>query len=332
MRLGMGRAAALTAAAVVMASIALMAGNATAQGLVSGGKPMRIVVAFASGGPVDVPARALAQRLTDALGQQVIVENIPGAGGLIGADAVAKSAPDGHSMLITTSALSIQAASVKKMPFDPQKDLASVGLVAVGDLLLVMNPRIPAKNARELFAAAKAKPGALTFASAGIGSSTHLAGELLKMQAAIDIVHLPYKGVAPAVTDLIGGHVDLLFSSVAAMLPQIKSGKVRAIALASLTRSSRLPDLPTFNEDGLPGFEVASRNGIMVSGSTPRDTIVRLNAALVKILATQDTRDFFASNGLQAVSSTPEQFAAELRAEITKWTTVIKTARLELDQ
>lgn len=331
MKPGLGKMVAL-AAALAVAPFAMRAGDAAAQGLVSGAKPMRIVVAFAAGGPVDVPARALAQRLTDALGQQVIVENIPGAGGLIGADAVAKSAPDGHAMLITTSALSIQAASVKKMPFDPLKDLASVGLVAVGDLLLVMNPRIPAKNARELFAVAKAKPGALTFASAGIGSSTHLAGELLKMQAVIDIVHLPYKGVAPAVTDLIGGHVDLLFSSVAAMLPQIKSGKVRAIALASLARSPRLPDLPTFNEDGLPGFEVASRNGIMVAGATPRDTIGRLNAALVKILATQETRDFFASNGLQAVSSTPEQFAAELRAEITKWATVIKTARLELDQ
>ncbi len=313
----------------LLAALALCAGAASAQAPAWPAKPVRIVNAFAAGGPIDIPARAVAQRLSKVFGQQFIVENIAGAGGIIGAEHVAKSGPDGYTLMITSSSITLHPSVYNKVPFDVLKDFAPISLVSQGDIVYVVGPKFPGSNAREFVALAKASPGKLTYGSSGTGGSLHLGAELLQSMAGIQLTHVPYKGAAQALTDLMGGHLDIALVSVAPTLPLIKAGKVKLVGVASLSRSPVIPDVATFAESGVPGYEVASQNGIIAPAATPREIINLLNATLVKIINTQDLKDLFAVNGLQAVSSTPEQFASEIRREVAKWAGVVKAARIE---
>ena len=329
MKAGLGRMT-LAVAALVMAPLAMRAGDAVAQGLVSGGKPMRIVVAFAAGGPVDVPARAIAQRLTDALGQQVIVENIPGAGGLIGADAVAKSAPDGHSMLITTSALSIQAASVKKMPFDPLKDLVPVASLVSNMFVLAVNPSVPAKTFTEFLDYARRANPPLNYASGGNGSQHHLTMERLKQRAGIPLVHIPYKGGVPATTATVAGEVSVMMSGTSTA-PQIRAGRLRAIAVTGAKRSGLLPDVAAIAEF-YPDFEMTQWYGLFAPAGTPETVLARLRAEVARALASSDVKEkFHGAGGIDAWITTPQEFSAAIRADDAKYSKLVKDIGARVD-
>jgi tripartite-type tricarboxylate transporter receptor subunit TctC len=295
-------------------------------------RTVKIVVPFAPGGSTDVVARILADKLSADLKQSFVIENRPGAGGNIGADVVAKAAPDGYTLLMgTTGVLAINKYLYKDMSYDPDRDFAPVSYTSLITNMLVVSPGVPAKTVPELIALARAKPGALTFASSGAGSSTHLSGELFKSMAGVDILHVPYKGSSQALTDVMAGQVTMLFDNAPSSMPYVQQGKLRAIAVTSLKRMPTLPDVPTIDESGVKGYESLSWSGIVAPAATPKAVIAKLNAAIEKVLAQEDVRKQFANLGVEAVGGPPEAFTRQIRTESEKWGKVVKAANIRLD-
>lgn len=303
---------------------------ACAQGYPS--KPVRMVVPFPPGGTTDILARAVGQKLSEAWNQQVIIDNRPGAGGNIGTDIVAKAPADGYTLLMgTVGTQAINASLYAKLPYDPVKDFAPVTLVASVPNVLVVNATIPAKSVKELIALAKAKPGQLTFASSGNGTSIHLSGELFKTMTGTFMLHIPYKGSAPALTDLMGGQTNMMFDNLPSSMPHIKSGMLRALAVTSAKRSPALPDVPTIAEAGVPGYEASSWFGVLAPAGTPKEIVARLNADIVKVLAAPDIKERLSAQGADPVGNTPEQFAAYIRTEQIKWAKVVKDSGAKIE-
>ena len=295
-------------------------------------KSIRYVVPYAPGGSTDIVARVLAQKLSDAMGQQVVVDNRPGAGGSIGADIVAKSPPDGYTMVTAvTGIMAINQFLYRKLPFDPEKDFAPVTQVGSLPLILVVHPSIPAKNVRELIAVAKARPGQLNYGSSGVGTATHMTTELFKTMAGIDLVHIPYKGSGQVMGDVIGGQLALIFDQIVSSLPHVQGGKLRMLAITSAKRFPSLPDLPTVAESGVPGYESISWAGVAVPAGTPKEIVARLHAEIVKVLAMPDIRERFLRDGIETVGSTPEQFAEHIRRERIKWAKVVRDSGAKAD-
>ncbi|MES2562322.1 MAG: tripartite tricarboxylate transporter substrate binding protein [Pseudomonadota bacterium] len=291
-------------------------------------KPIRILVGAPPGGSNDIFARAIGQRISPALGQPVIVDNRPGANQLIAADLTAKAAPDGHTLYITTTSFAAGVAIQPKQPFDPVNDLTGVTLVGTGPMMLVVHPSVPAKNAKELVAIARAKPGQLNYTSAGVGSINHMAMEVFKSQAKIDAVHIPHKGMSPALTDLMAGNVQLLIVSLPSVSAQMKSGRLRALGVTSSKRTKLLPDLPTIAESGVPGYEASLWWGLFAPSKTPKPVIDRLNSEIHKTMATDDMKKVFVDFGAEPAPTTPEVFSAMVKKEIAKWSAVVKTANI----
>lgn len=294
-------------------------------------RPVRIVVPYPPGGAGDMHSRLVAQKLSATLGQQVIVENRAGASGNIGSDHVAKSPPDGHTILFATTNLAINhAANAAKVPFNVLTDLLPVSMSLTSQNLIAVRPTLPVRNIAELVAYAKANPGKLSFGSSGVGSPW-LGMELLKTMAGISMVHVPYKGDAPAITDLMGGQIDLYATNVSALDAHHRSGKLRGIAVTSRKRASSLPDIATVDESGVPGYELESWFGFMVPAGTPRPIVDRLNAALVQIIGMPDVQKAMLDVGLTPATSTPEAYAARIRADIDKFTRIIKASGIKID-
>ncbi len=291
-------------------------------------KSVRIIVPFAAGGNTDFTARTIAAKLTEALGQQFLVDNRPGGSTNIGSDMIVKSPPDGYNILLGGAANAINVAALAKVPFDLQRDLAPIILCVKGANVLSIHPSLPAKNLKELIALAKAKPGQLNYGTAGVASSNHMAGELFTHMAAIKLNHVPYKGNAPALTDLIGGHVEMIISGVPALIPHIKSGRIRSVAIGSPKRFAAIPDVPTFDEQGLKGYEASTWFGFMAPAKTPRDIIVKLNTETGKVLASKEIRERYQAEGLEPQGGSPEAFAKFIGSEIALYTRVVKAANL----
>jgi tripartite-type tricarboxylate transporter receptor subunit TctC len=288
-------------------------------------RPIRFIVPYVPSGAADIVARAVGQKLGDALGTSVVVDNRAGAGGNLGTELVAKAPADGQTLLMgNVGPLAINVSLQKHLPYDPLKDFAPVSMLMIYPNVLVVNPALPAKSVSELVALAKARPGQLSFASAGTGSSTHLGAELFKSMAGIDMTHVPYKGGGQAVVDVIAGQVNMYFSSVLGALPHVKSGKLRALAVTSAKRSRALPELPTIAESGFPGYEANNWLGLLVPARTPQTIVARLNRETVKILQMADVQERLIAQGGEAEPSSPEQFAAYISAEIRKWAKVVK--------
>jgi tripartite-type tricarboxylate transporter receptor subunit TctC len=319
----------LTVGAAVVAPAAAQSPS-TGSGQAYPVKPVRFIVPFAAGGPNDSAVRPLSQKLQELLGQPFIVDYRAGANGIIGSEYVAKSAPDGYTLLVISSSFTINTAMYAKLPFDPVRDFAPVGSIATGDIIFVVNTVVPARTVKEFVALARASPGKISYGSSGVGGSLHLGGELLSFTSDIKMVHVPYKGAILALTDVIGGHVDAMFVAGPAAIPQVRAGKVRALAVASRRRAPALPDVPTFAEAGFAGVEVDSRYGILAPAATPRDTVARLNAAIVKALATTEVRERYVTMGMESVSSAPQEYADHLRNEMVKLRKVVAAAKLPL--
>ena len=295
-------------------------------------KPVRIIVPFAAGSTIDIFGRLIGPKLYEALGQPVIVENRPGAGGMIALDLVAKSAPDGHTLVIgALGPLAMNPALYAKTPFDPVQDFAAVSLLATGPVVIVVHPSIPARNVKELVELAKKRPGQLNFGSPGVGTSPHLTGELFKLITKTDIVHIPYKGNAEAITDLIGGQLSVVFTGVPPVVPLARAGKVRLLATTGKQRLTNLPEVPTIRESGIEGSDVLIWYGVVVPAATPKEVIARLNREIVKVMATADTREKFLQQGVDPASSTPEEFAQLIREEVARWSKVIRSAGIKLE-
>ena len=295
-------------------------------------KPIRLIIGFPPGGSTDIVGRIVALKLSDRLGQQIVVDNRGGAGGTIGADLAAKAAPDGYTLTVgTTSTHAVAAGAYSKLPYDPVKNFSPISLVAITPYLLVVNPQVPANSLAELVTLAKNQPGKLNYASAGNGSTTHLAMEMLKDAAKIDLVHIPYKGNAPADVAILANEVQAVFGSMPALLQNVKANKVRALAVGTSRRSPALPDVATVSELGYPGFEAALWLGILAPAGTPQPIIERLNRELVAIVATPDFRALMDKNGAEPISNTPEQFGAMIRAEVDRYTKVVKAVGIKLD-
>ena len=294
-------------------------------------RPIRIVVPFAAGGPSDIMARTLAQKLTLAWGQPVVVDNRTGAAGIIGADAVAKSAPDGYTLLQAQVGDTISVSLYSKLPYNFEKDFAPITLAGLTPFILVAHPSVPARDLRELIALAKAKPGTLSFGSSGAGTASHLAGELLKSSAGIDITLVPYKGQAPATADLLGGQIAMMFNNPITSLAHVKTGKLRALAVSTGKRFSQLPEVPTVAESGLPGFDVGFWLGVLAPAGTPRPIVDKLNGALVKALREPDVIERLAGLGVEIVANSPDDFARVVRADIVKWAKVVKDSGAKAD-
>lgn len=302
----------------------LTAGAAQAQNYP--GKTVRLVVPFAAGGSTDIIGRMLAQKLSAAWGQQVIVDNRPGGSTVIGTDIVAKAPPDGHTLLVTPAPFAIVPSLIKKLPYDPARDFEPITLINTTPLVVVVHPGVPAKNIRELIALAKAKPGLMNFGSSGSGGSNHLAGELFNAMADVKIVHIPYKGNAPALADLVGGHVDIVFNGLTSALSFIKSGKLRALGMTSLKRSAVLPEVPTLDEAGLKGFQAVAWNGLAGPARMPKETVARIAGEVARIMKSPELAEHLKREGSDPVGSTTAEFAAFLPAEIAKWKKVIARA------
>jgi len=294
-------------------------------------KPIRIVVPYTPGGGADTTARLIAPKLQEALGQTVVIDNKPGAGGTIGDDAVAKAAPDGHTLLIGAFAHAVNPSLMAKMPFRTPDDFAPISLLVTVPELLVVTPTFPAKTVAELVAMAKAEPGKLSYASSGNGSAQHLAAELFKLRTGTDIQHVPYKGGSLAVADVAAGHVPFYFGNMSAALPQARAGRVRALAVTSAQRSPAAPEVPTIAEAGVTGCEISEWNALLAPAGTPPATIERLHIDVAKILATEEIKAKFADLGAQPIGSTPAELAAFLRSEMAKWAEVVKVANVKIE-
>jgi tripartite-type tricarboxylate transporter receptor subunit TctC len=302
--------------------IALTIGGASAQDYPT--RPVRMVVPYAAGGPVDIVARITAQKLSETLSQQVVVDNRAGAGGNIALEVVARSTPDGYTLLMGANGTNaINPSLYKKMPVDPEKDLAPVSMVASSAMILVVHPSLPVANVKQLIALARAKPGAVTYASSGSGSTAHLSGELFKSMARVDLLHVPYKGAGPALIDLVAGQVQTMITGVSSTLPYVKAGRLKPLGVSSEKRQLLLPDVPTIAEQ-LPGYEVATWYGVFVPAGTPKPVVDKLNQSLVKIFVTPDAQARLAAVGADARTNTPEQFAQAVSKERAKWAVLIR--------
>jgi tripartite-type tricarboxylate transporter receptor subunit TctC len=294
-------------------------------------KPIKLVVAFPPGGPTDLVSRVIAQKLSEQFGQQVLVENRPGANGNIGAEAVAKAAPDGYTVFYNTSAITLSPSLYNKLSFDPLKDYAPVALTAVVPLVIAAHPSVPAANLKEFIAYLKANPGKATYGSAGNGNVTHLGAFLFLQANGLEAVHVPYKGSAPSLTDLVGGQTQFTAETVNAALPYIRDKRLKAFAVTSLKRSNVLPDVPTLNESGMKGFEVGAWQGIVMPAKTPAAIVQRWNAEVMKALADPDVKAKLAAQGAEPLGSTPEQYGAYLKSEVERWSKVVKATGAKLD-
>jgi tripartite-type tricarboxylate transporter receptor subunit TctC len=295
-------------------------------------RPITLVVPYAAGGGNDVIARIVAEKMSANLGQSIVIENRGGAGGTIATRQVAKSEPDGYTLLIATSSLAINPSLYPNVGYDPRKDFAPLGLIASSSNVVLVNTTVPVRSTAELIALAKQQPGELTFASTGTGSSVHLAAELFAGMAGIKINHVPYKGSAPALNDLVGGHVTMMFSTMASAAGLVKDGgKVRALAVTGARRSALFPDLPTVAEGGLPGYEAVLHYGIVAAAGTPRPIVDKLNAALNAALATDDVKRRLAVEGAEALSVSPDEHAADIAAEETKWSEIIRKSGMKAE-
>ena len=294
-------------------------------------RPIKIIVPYTPGGFNDTLARTVGAKLQAAWGQPVLVENKPGGATVIGIDAAAKAPADGYTLVITPFSFAVNPSIFKKLPYDATKDFAPITLAASTANLLVVNPSLPVKSVKELIALAKSKPGALNYASTGIGSSNQLSMEKFKQMAGVDITHVPYKGSAPARTDLIGGQVDVMFDNISNVLPLVKSGQLRAIAVTTPTPSAHVPGVPTVAESGVPGYEVGVWFGIAAPAGTPKPIVDKLNAEIVGILNMPDVKEKFAAQGVDVIASTPEQFASFVQDQIPKWAKVVHDAGIKAE-
>jgi tripartite-type tricarboxylate transporter receptor subunit TctC len=317
-------------ASLSFAALLFAAANACAQSYP--GKQIRFVVPFPPGGPADILSRTIGQVLSESWSQQVVIDNRAGAGGNIGAEIVAKAPPDGYTMLMGfVGTHAINSSLYRDMPFDPVRDFEPVALVAMVTIILVVHPSVPVKSVRELIALAKAKPGELSFGSPGNGTPQHLAGELFDTMTGVKMVHVPYKGAVPALTDLLGGRLSLIFSSMPPALPHVQSGKLRALGVTSGARSPAAPEVPTIAQSGLPGYEVINWYGVLVPARTPRDIVGKLNAEVVRIMNLPAVKERLAAQGAETYTSSPEKFADYIKKETEKWAKVVKFSGAKLD-
>ena len=319
-------------AALLLVGCSLVITAEAAAAYPESGKSIRMIVPFPPGGNTDIVARAIANELSKNLGVPLIIDNRGGAGSTLGTALAAKAPADGYTILMVSGAHTINPAMFKKLPYDSIKDFAGITLIADLPVALVVHPSVPAKNLKELIAYAKANPGKLNYASSGPGSIGHLAGELLSSMAEIKLTHVPYKGSGPAVVDVLSGYVQMLLTSAATVMPHIKSGKLRAIALASQKRSVGAPEIPTVIESGLPGYVVSGGFGLLAPVATPREIIKKLNAEAVKVVAMPEVRKRLANEGADPVGSTPEEFDAYIRSDIEKWIKVVEKAGIKPEQ
>jgi tripartite-type tricarboxylate transporter receptor subunit TctC len=294
-------------------------------------RPVRAVVPFPAGGGTDILARLFLQRLSERLAANFVIDNRAGAGGTIGTEIVAKAAPDGYTILVCSSSHTINPSVYRKLGYDPARDFAPVTIIASGPGVLVIHPSVPARNVKELIAFAKSKPGALNYASAGNGTPPHLAAELFKSMAGVDLVHVPYKGNVPAFADLISGAVSVSFPTITSGLPQVRSGKLRALAVTSRQRSTVLPDVPTIAEAALPGYEASTWYGMLAPAGTPTAIVTTLHRQMVEVLKLPDIREKLLAQGLEAGGATPAEFTSTIAAELVKWKTVVAAAGMKAE-
>ncbi|HEX6006416.1 MAG TPA: tripartite tricarboxylate transporter substrate binding protein [Burkholderiales bacterium] len=319
------KAALLTVAALNALAIAAASAQTTQA---YPARAVRIIVPYAAGGNTDITARAIGGKLSEVFGQQVIVDNRPGGATNIGSELAAKAPADGHTLFMGGASNAINMSLYAKPPYDTLRDFAPITLCVKGANVLSVHPSLPARTLKELIGLAKARPGQLNFASSGLGSSNQMAGELLKVMAGIHLVHVPYKGNAPALTDTVAGHVHMIFSGVPALVPHIQSGRLRAIAIGSLKRFPAIPDVPTFDESGVKGYEATTWFGLMAPIRTPKDIVSRLNAEVTKIIASPEISKRFVNDGLEPIGNSPAEFAQFIRDEIAKYEKVIKAAKI----
>ena len=315
--------------AALMAMALMYAGVANSQAYPT--KPLRLIVPQSAGGSTDQVARPLAQQMGAALGQSVIVDNRPGAGSVIGTDAVAKSAPDGYTLLAVAASFSMSPSLYRNLPFDPVRDFAPISLLSSLPNIMSVHPSLPVKSVKELIAFAKARPGQLNFGSSGVATGTHLSMELFMYMTGIKMVHVPYKGGAPSVTALLSGEVQVTFATISTALPHVKSGRLRALAVSTARRSPVAPEVPTIAESAVPGYDYASWIGLLAPAKTPQPIIARLNAEAVKALQTPEIKAILAVEGSEPVGNSPEQFAAILKTEVARWARVVKAAGIKAD-
>ena len=315
------------ALALVLASLALAA---SAQGYPS--KTVKIIVPFAAGGPADIYARVIGERLQAALGQAVVIEDRPGGGAIVGTDAVAKSAPDGYTLLMMSNTHTVNESLFAEKPYSLLRDLVPVAPVNYSDLVLVVHPSVPASTLKEFLALAKAKPGKLNYASSGPGTPYHMAGELFKAMAGVDIVHVPYKGSSGARTDILGGQVQMMFDAITTMAPNVRAGKLKALGTSGKVRSTVLPEVPTVSEAGVPGYEAVIWLGIMAPAGTPRAIVERLNTEITRAANAPEMKDSWAKQGAVSMSMTPEEFGRFMREDIEKWARIVKISGAKPDQ
>ena len=310
-------------------ALACLATGAAAQGYPS--KPIRFISPYAPGGGTDILARLIGQKLSESVGQPVVIDNRPGAGGVIGTDIVAKSPPDGYTIMLASPSPIVVAPHLhRKLPYDPLQDLAPITLISVVPAVLTVHPTLAAKSVKELVAIAKSKPGQLTFSSSGNGGTGHLAGEMLKMMAGVDMVHVPYKGTGPATIAVLGGEVSMSFGNMISVLPHVKAGKLRALAVTTPKRSPVLPDLPAVAES-LPGYSAGPWYGVLAPARTPAPVIARLNQEIVKILRTPEVKENMSSEGADPIGSSPSELAAHIKAESARWGQVVRQAKMKID-
>ena len=316
----------------VLCGVALALPALLAYGQSYPSRPIRVILSVPAGATPDVTARLLTPGVSHILGQQLVVDNRPGAGGVIGADIAAKAPADGYTIFISSpGALTILPHLRRNLPYDTLRDFTPVSLISIGPFVLITNPGLPVKSVQELIALAKAQPGKLNYASAGNGVANHLAMELFKQMTGVDIVHVPYKGAPQAVTDVVAGNMNMMFNSIAPIVGHIKAERVRVLGIASAKRSPQLPDVPTISEAGVPGFEAVNWFGLFAPAKTPKPIIARLNAAVVKVLHTEDMRAQYAKLGADVVGSSPQEFAAYVRRDIAKYADIVKRSGARLD-
>jgi tripartite-type tricarboxylate transporter receptor subunit TctC len=319
----------IIASAIGAIALALSAGQSGAQDYPA--KPVRIIVPFAAGGPADVYARVLAQHMTDGLKQSFVVENRPGAGSIIGTDAVAKAAPDGYTLLMMSNTHTTNESLIPTKPFQLMRDFTAVAPVNYSDLVMVIHPSVGAQTLSDFIALAKSKPGGLNYASSGPGTPYHMAGELFKAMSGTDIVHVPYKGSSGARTDIIGGQVHMMFDAITTMTSNVQAGQVKALGTTGLKRSSVLPNVPTVAEAGVPGYEATIWLGIMAPAGTPKPVVDKLNAEINKVISRPDVKEAWAKQGAEPMAMNPDQFDAYLRKDIEKWAHVVKVSGAKVE-
>lgn len=318
------------ATAVLLLAASAIAGPVAGQPYPA--KPIRMIIGFPPGGGTDIIGRIVAQRLSEVMGQQILPDNRGGASGQIAAELTAKAPPDGYTVMMAhIAAISILPSLIARLPYDPQKDFSPISLVAIGPNLLVVHPSLPARSVKQLVALAKARPGQLHYASPGAGTVQHLAAELFKLEARVDMLHVPYKGSGQSIVDLVAGQVHLNFDSVPPVLPHVRTGRLRALAVTSAKRFSILPEIPTVTEGGIPGFDLSTWWGLVAPGAVSKDIIARLQGETVKLLRQPDVREKIAFAGADTVGNTAEEFAAFIRAERAKYARIVKDAKIKIE-